>query len=186
MPNTPFNESGWTFPSLASVSGECDLYVKRNITEPGSPWDYGPLSRSAWIDQTVLGPPIGALPSGIIVQHETSQDAAGQPLVSSFTTGLFALAEGEEFAFVDQIFPDFKWGLSGGAQTAQVQLTFNVTNYSGDPTTPYGPYTVTQATEYVSVRFRGRYMSITVSSSDLGSFWRLGRVKYRYAPSGRR
>lgn len=186
QPNTPFNEAGWDFPTLASANGENDAYVKMNITEPGAPWDYGYWQRSAWIDLTVLGPPIGATPTGIIYQHEMGNDAAGQPIVSSFTTGLFALAEGEEFAFIDQIFPDFKWGLSGGAQTAQIQLTFNVTNYSGDPTTPYGPYTVTQATEYVAVRFRGRYMSITVSSSDLGGFWRFGRVKYRYAQSGRR
>lgn len=185
-PNTPFNEAGWEFPSSASVSGENDSYVKMNILEPGAPWDYGSLNRSAWIDLTVFGPPIGAVSGGVIYQHEVSNDAAGQPLVASFTTGLFALAEGEEFAFIDQVYPDFRWGLSGGAQTAQIQMTFNVTNYSGDPTTPYGPYLVTENTEYISTRFRGRYMSITVSSSDIGSFWRLGRCKYRYSSSGRR
>ncbi len=63
MPNTPFNEAGWFFPSNASVFGENDSYVKFNISEPGGPWDYGLLARSAWIDQTVLGPPIGAQPA---------------------------------------------------------------------------------------------------------------------------
>jgi hypothetical protein len=186
MPNTPFNEVGWAFPSNASVSGENDLYVKMNITEPGAPWDYGLLPRSAWIDQTVLGPPIGAISTGIIYQHETSPDAAGQPLVWSYTTGYFRIAEGESYAFVDRVQPDFKWGTSGGPQTASIQMSFNVTNYSGDPPTVYGPYTVTQATEFITTRFRGGLMSITVSGSDLGSFSRLGYVRYRWREDGRR
>ncbi len=185
-PNTPFNEAGWFFPSNASTSGECDSYVKFNLTEPGEPWDYGSLPRSAWIDQTVLGNPIGAIPAGTIYQHEMTNDAAGQPLLSSFTTGYFFIAEGEDFCVVDQILPDFKWGFYGAPQTANVQLTFNVVNFPGDTPVQYGPFTVTVQTEILSVRFRGRQMSITVSSADIGSFWRLGRVRYRYAPSGRR
>lgn len=186
MPNTPFNEVGWLYPSIASTSGECDSYVKMNITEPGAPWDYGSLPRTAWIDQTVLGPPIGASTQGLIYQHETSPNADGGPLTSSFTTGFFYIAEGEEFAYVDQIIPDFKWGTFSGSPDAQIQLTFNVVNYPGDTPVSYGPYTVTQAVQYLSVRFRGRLMSITVASADLGSFWRIGSIKYRYAPAGRR
>lgn len=186
LPNTPFNEVGWAFPSLASSNGECDSYVKMNITEPRAPWDYGSLARSAGIDQSVLGMPIQAIPTGVIYQQETSNDADGAPLLASFTTGYFFLAEGEEFVFVDQILPDFKWGFFGAGQTAQVQLTFNVVNYPGDTPTTYGPFTVTQSTQSISVRFRGRQVSITVASSDIGSFWRLGKVRYRYQSSGRR
>lgn len=189
MPNTPFNECGWFFPSSSSVTGECDSYVKFNITEEGGPWDYGPinsLQRSAWMDQSILGMPIGANAGGIIYQHETTNDADGQPLNASFTTGYFYIGEGEDFAFVDQILPDFRWGFFGGAQTAQIMLTFNVTNYPGDTPVTYGPFSVTQATEFISTRFRGRQMSITAQSSDLGSFWRLGKVRYRWAPAGRR
>lgn len=189
MPNTSFNEAGWLFPSASSSNGENDSYVKVNITEPGAPWDYGPASslpRSAWIDQTVLGPPISATPAGIIYQQETGNDADGNPLNASFTTGYFFLAEGEDYVFVDQILPDMKWGTYGGAQTAQVQLSFNVTNYPGDTPTTFGPYTVSQGTEYFSTRIRGRQMSVTVASNDVGSFWRLGRIRYRFAPDGRR
>lgn len=187
MPNTSFNEVGWLYPSAASVNGECDSYVKMNITEPGAPWDYGPLNRSAWLDQSIFGFPIGATPSGTIYQQETSFDADGQPLVASFTTGYFYLEEGENYVVVDQVLPDFKWEtFSGDSTPAQIQLTFNVVNYPGDTPRTYGPYTVTQATQYISTRFRGRLMSITVQSSGLGSFWRLGSIKYRWAPSGRR
>lgn len=186
MPNTPFNEVGWEYPSAASVNGENDTYVKFNITEPGTPWDIGPLQRSAWIDQSVLGMPIGASPQGFIYQHETTNDAGGVPMNSTFTTGYFYIAEGEEFSYVDQIIPDFKWGTYAGPPNAQVLLTFNVVNYPGDTPTVYGPYTVNQSVEYLSVRFRGRLMSITVQSDDAGSFWRIGSVKYRYSPAGRR
>ncbi len=193
IPNTPFNEVGWEFPSLQSSDGENDSYVKMNITEPGSPWDYGiatgastPMPRSAWIDQTVLGMPIGATPTGVIYQHEVSPDADSQPIVATFETGYFYISEGEDFAFVDQIIPDFKFGTFAGSSTAQIQLSFNVVNYPGDTPTVYGPYTFTESTQYIQVRFRGRLMSITVSSSDVGSFWRLGICKYRWSPAGRR
>lgn len=189
MPNTNFNEAGWLFPSNASVSGECDCYVKMNITEPNQPWDLGPsntLPRSAWTDQSILGPPIATSPAGLIYQQETTNDADGQPLMYSFTTGYFYLAEGEDFVSVDQIYPDFKWGFFGQPQTAQVQMTFNVVNYPGDTPRTYGPYTVTQATKFIMTRFRGRQMSITIAGSDLMSFSRIGYIRYRYSPAGRR
>src|SRR6185503_4710749 len=154
--------------SKNSVNGENDSYVKMNILEPGAPWDHGTLPRSAWIDQSILGMPISASSTGIIYFQETTNDADGQPMSPSFTTGDFYLAEGEQYVYVDQIMPDFKWGTFAGAQTAQIQLTFNVSNFPGDTPISYGPYTVTQATEYLTVRFRGRVMSVTVSSSDLG------------------
>lgn len=186
MPNTPFNEAGWFFPSTASVSGENDSYVKFNINEPGTPWDYGLLARSAWIDLTVLGPPIGAIPTGVVYLHETGPDAAGQPLVSSFVTGYTYLTEGEDYVYVDQAIPDFIWETQTGTTSAQIQITFLTVNYPGDTPIAYGPYTVTQATEYIQLRFRARQVAIQVQSSDLGSFWRSGKIRFRYAPSGRR
>ena len=186
MPDTPYNEVGWLYPSAASTSGECDSYVKMNITEQGAPWDYGPMQRSAWIDQSIIGMPIAATSSGIIYLQETTPDADGQPLASSFTTGFFYLAEGEDFVFVDQIIPDFKYETAIGTMSAQIQLTFNVADYPWNTPISYGPYTVNSSTDYISVRFRGRVMSITVSSDDVGSWWRIGSIKFRYSPAGRR
>lgn len=186
MPNTPFNEVGWLYPSVASANGECDSYVKFNITEPGAPWDIGLLPRSAWIDQTIIGNPLAATPTGLVYEHEDTNDADGQPLAASFTTGYFMIAEGEDYAFVDQIIPDFIYGTYAGSKGATIQISVNVTNYPGDTPTTFGPFTVTSTTEFISVRFRGRQMSFTIASSDVGSFWRLGRVRYRWAPAGRR
>jgi hypothetical protein len=185
MPNTPFNEAGYFFTTTSSPNGENDAYVKYNITEPGAPWDYGYLPRSAWIDQNVFGPPIGASPASVIYQHETTNDAAGQPMAWSYSTGFFKLAEGQDYVFVDRWLPDFKWGEIGQAGSAQIQMTFNVTNFPGDTPRVYGPYTVTQATKFITTRFRGALVSVTISGDDLGSFSRLGYIRYRYAPMGR-
>lgn len=189
MPNTAFNEVGYLYPSLASVNGENDCYVKYNITEPGEPWDIGPtgaLPRSAWIDQNVFGTPIAANAGGVIYQHEMGNDAAGSPMAWSYTTGYFRIAEGEEYVAVDQWRPDFKFGEYGQGETAQIYMTFNVTDFSGENPRQYGPYLVTEATKFLSTRFRGGLVSITISGDDLGSFSRLGYVRYRFSGQGRR
>ena len=95
------------------------------------------------------------------------------------------IGDGEDFAYVDQIIPDFKFGPYGGNPSAQIQLTFNLINYPGDTPISYGPYTFMATTQYIPVGLRGRQMSITVQSSDVGSWWRLGRVRYRWRPDGR-
>lgn len=181
--NAQFNEITWFFPSLASNSGENDSYVTFNVLY--NEWDYGALNRSAWIDQSLLGPPIGASSAGVLYQHETSNDADGTAINAYFKTGYFSIANGEDLVFVDRFLPDMKWGTYAAAQNASLQISFNVTDYAGDTPTTYGPFTVTQATQFIEPRFRGRFMQFVVESNDLGSFWRLGSCRYRYAPDGR-
>lgn len=182
---TSFNEFWVFFPSASGGSGQCDTYIKWNTLE--NTWDYGSLPRSAGIDQSVLGNPIMATPNGQLYQHETGYNADGQPITYGFTTGYFMLGDGEDFVFVDQVIPDMKWGLFNGAQTASVQLTFNVVNNVGDTPRTYGPFTMTNTTSQLNgVRFRGRQASITLQGSDLNSFSRLGRIRYRFAQDGRR
>ena len=182
-PNSRFGEISWYYPTISN-NGEINAYVKYNIVL--NQWDYGTLSRSAWINQSVLGPPIGADPNtGYIYQHETSTDADGQPMASSFETGFFALQEADVKTFVDQIWPDMKWGYFGGTQNAQVQITFYVSDYAGQTPLVYGPYTMTQSTTYITPRFRARLMAIKISSDDVGSFWRLGNIRYRFQPDGK-
>jgi len=200
--NTRFNEIAWYYPTVSS-GGEVNAYVKYNIYL--SAWDFGILGRTAWVDQSVLGAPIGADPNDLyIYQHEVLQStgqtltnaggATGQtPMNSTFTTGYFAMNEGDLLTFVDQVWPDMRWGFYGGSQSATVNITFNVTQYPGDATSSpgtntsnsYGPYAVTQATEYVTPRFRSRLVSITVSSNDANSFWRIGNIRYRYQQDGK-
>jgi len=215
--NSQFNEITWYFPAhytndidpatgLALTAqqigtGEVNAYVKYNVAL--NQWDYGYqhpddpavlTGRTAWIDQSVLGPPIGAAAATsvagqttgfYIYQHETSNDADGAAIESGFTTGYSALSEGDQMMFIDQVWPDMKWGFVDEPKTAVVKITFYVTNYPGDEPIQYGPYDVTQGTQYLSVRMRGRLIAMSASSTDLGSFWRIGAIRYRYQSDGK-
>lgn len=183
-PNSRFNEMSWFFPTI-NGGGEVDAYVKYSPGVGPNCWDYGYLSRTAWVNQSVLGPPIGGHPSGYLYQHETSPNAAGQPLVASFQTGFFTLQDGDLMSFIDQVWPDFQWGYFNGAQNASLKMTFYVADYPGQTPRVHGPYTVTQATKYVTPRLRGRLVSIKFESDDVDTFWRIGAPRYRIAPAGK-
>ncbi len=181
-PNSRFNEISWFYPTNGN-GGEISAYVKYNVGL--NQWDFGTLSRTAWINQSVLGPPIGSTPEGIIYQHETSVNADGQPMTSYFQTGYFVLSEADVLTYIDQFWPDAKWGLYAGVQDANLLITFYVLNYPGDTPRVYGPYDVTQATQYISPRFRGRLVSIRIESNDIDSFWRMGAMRYRFSADGK-
>jgi hypothetical protein len=187
--NSRFGEIAWHFPTKDN-GGENYGYVKYNIVL--DQWDYGfnstanpYVARSAWINESVLGPPIGAGLNQYLYQHETSTDADGVAMDSYFQTGYFVLNEADVKMFIDQVWPDMKWGYYGGTQGANILLTFYVTDYAGQTPIAYGPYTLTQATTYITPRFRGRLVSIKIESNDIGSFWRLGNIRYRIQQDGR-
>ena len=187
-PNSRFGEIAWYYPTLSN-GGEVSHYVKYNINL--NQWDYGELCRTAWINESVLGPPIGAgTPLGTttpnyIYQHETSQNADGNPMPSSFQTGYFVIAEADLKMFVDQVWPDMKWGYFNGTDSAQLHLTFYVADYPGDTPRAYGPYAMSKNTQFITPRFRGRLVSIKIDSTDVDSFWRIGNMRYRFQPDGK-
>lgn len=179
--NSMFNEVTFYFPSTAST-GENDAYIRLNVKE--NAWDFGYLQRTAWLDTSALGEPIGTTTTQIF-QHETSNDAAGIPIMPSFTTGYFTIAEGQRMSFVDYVVPDMQFG-TYGSSNASVEMTLSAVDYPNDTPRVYGPVTFTATTEYLNPRLRGRFMSMTITSNDLGTFWRIGGIKYRYASAGRR
>lgn len=185
--NSRFGEIAWYYPTTSSGTGEVSAYVKYNVAL--NEWDYGTLGRTAWINESVHGAPIGAEVqddgTSIVVQHETSPNANGRAMSSSFRTGWFALNEADMKVFVDEWWPDFKFGYFDGAQTASIQITLYGADFPGGTVRTYGPYTVTNTTTYFTPRIRERLLSIEVSSSDFDSFWRLGGNRYRSMPDGR-
>lgn len=186
-PNSRFGEVSWYYPTIGS-GGVPTKYVKYNTLL--NQWDYGTLTRTAWIDQSVNGAPIGAGEDYIIYQHESSStdgtlyNAGTEPMNSWFQTGYFSIQEGDLKTFVDQVWPDMKWGLYDQSQNATVTITFYTADYPGDTPKTYS-YTVTQGTQFVTPRLRARLVSIRVESNDLNSFWRLGNIRYRYQPDGK-
>ena len=123
--------------------------------------------------------------SNFIYQHEVSNNADGSAIISGFSTGYASIADGDRMTFIDQVWPDMKWGQVDQEKNADVEITFYVTNYPGDTPIVHGPYSVNRSTEYLSVRMRGRLISISVSSSDKNSFWRIGAIRYRFQEDGK-
>jgi hypothetical protein len=196
-PNSRFGEVSWYYPTKANIGTDLEgvptNYVKYNTLL--NQWDFGTLTRTAWIDQSVNGPPIGAggveidpitsLPVYNIYQHETSNSANGTAMNSFFQTGYFAVQDGDLKTFLDQVWPDMKWGLYDSAnQNAVVKITFYTADYPGDTPKMYS-YTVTQGTQFVTPRLRARLVSIKVESNDIDSFWRVGNIRYRFQPDGK-
>jgi len=186
--NSRFGEITWYYPTTGN-SGEINAYAKLNTVL--MQWDYGTLGRSAWIDQSILGAPIGFDPnSKYVYQHEESKgnylfNADTQAMSSSFRTGWFALSEGDVKTFVDQWWPDMKFGLYGGNQNAAVNLIIYAADYPTGPQTAYGPYLLTSSTTFFSPRVRGRLISLYFYSNDLDSFWRIGNNRYRFQQDGK-
>lgn len=183
--NSYFQEVSWAFPS-ASGSGNVDSRVTYNIRENTWTYDAAPTmtARTAWIDENVYGAPIGTDMNGYLQQHEVSNDADGSALLSSVTTGWITISEGTLFTFIERLVGDFV--LTGGDQT--VQITVNVQDWPTDTIRTYGPYTWNPSNGplYSIVRARGRYAQITIQSTGLGSFWRLGALRFLSSPAGRR
>jgi hypothetical protein len=183
--NSLFNEMAWHFP-VATTSPLYNAaapmaYVKYNYVE--QVWDYGQSAqyqRTAWCGQSPIGNPVGADLNGLLQQHEVGHDANGAGMQWSWTTGDFDLAEGEEYVFSDLIIPDF---VTVGNPT--IQISIYSTAYPNVATSILGPFTVTPSTKFVPFRARGRQMAIGAAGSDMGSFNRLGALRYRFAPDGR-
>lgn len=184
--NTPFNEIWYFFPRESTGATVPDCYVKYN-TLTGD-WDYPEqgMDRSAGIDQSILGMPISATSGSIVYEHEVSANGDGAAINAYFESGWFVIAEGEEIVFADWMIPDMRWGTFGGSPDATVLLTLYSAMYPGDTPRTYGPFSVTQSTNYINMRLRGRLAKIRVESNDLDSFWRAGGCRLRVAQDGRR
>lgn len=185
--NSLNNEFELFFPIKASSP----LYVANSVTRGSVKynfvehvWDYSispQLQRTAWEPQSPMGNPIGSDNAGLLQQHELGMDANGSAMLWNWQSGYFDISEGEDFVFVDWLIPDFV--LTGNATVALNVIALGAPN--DNPVTA-GPFYVTASTPSVPYfGVRGRQFAISASSADLGSFNRLGALRYRFAPDGR-
>lgn len=178
-------------------------YVKVNAAE-GMAWDSGVLGRSAWLDVSVWGTPIGAditplgpqledrfrrwdkedlEPRNRIQQHEIGFDDDDDPMIGVYVeTGYTELGDGTAIMLLDQCHPDMKWfGRNGG-----VKVSFRATNYPQGPNHLYGPFSITPGTQWFNPRVRARYASIRYDWEPVRGFSaRVGAATYHVKPAGR-
>jgi len=174
--NGQYNEVTWYYPSLTAT--ENDSYATYNYVD--KTWVCGTLARTAWLDASVIGAPVGAAPGGVVYQHETGLTADGAAIPNSLTTGFFDIGDGEDFSFLDQIIMDF------AKQVGSINVTIQSQQYPNGPTTTKGPFAVSPSKPFISPRIRGRQIALKFDSIGVGTFWRLGALRVRVAGDGRR
>lgn len=184
--NSYFQEVSIASQSLAGT--DVDQRITYNIRENTWTYDDAPTltARTAWIDENVYGAPVGTDTSGLLQQHDTEgvYDANGATLGAGIRTGWFSAQEGTVLTMMERLEADLI--VNGG--TGTIQVTVYAQNYATGPVRSYGPFnwTVGSGPPWSVVRARGRFMSIMISSIDLGVFWRLGNLRYLAGQAGRR
>jgi hypothetical protein len=183
--NTQFDEVGWFYPS--SNSSEIDRYVVYNYAE--QVWSYGELVRHAWLDSGVEPYP-RATANSYLYEHETGYDDDGTPMTNVFIESSdFDIAEGEQFAFIRKIIPDFKFLENS---TGAVNLVLKTRNSPQDNLVVKNTSSITSSTAKADVRARARQAVIRVESDDdnisgnTSTGWRLGATRLDINPDGRR
>jgi len=112
--------------------------------------------------------------------HETGNDADGAAMTAFVKSGSVEIGDGNDMLFVQKLIPD----VQNQAGTLNMKLEFK--NYPNTSTSTIKTATFTDATEFVSLRGRGREFTVNVVSNTTGTAWRLGTQRFDIQPDGRR
>jgi hypothetical protein len=198
--NSEFSEVIWFYPSNTnSVSnggdGQNDRYVVYNYKD--NIWYYGTLGRSAWIDRGTRQYPIAAGYSGsdnYLYSHELGYDDDGTAMDSYVESAPMDIGDGYQFTYLRKIIPDITFKGSTSVSSPQATFTVQARNapgeaYSNTDSGVASRTSVSPVEEYtneLNVRIRGRSYALKVSSSALGSKWKLGSPRVDIRQDGRR
>jgi hypothetical protein len=192
--NSEHSEIWWFYPSTTG-GGTVDKYVTYNYEEDA--WAYGTLSRSAWIDRGIFESPIAAGTDGYLYEHEVGiNDGSQNPSVaisSYIESSPIDIGDGDNFMFIKRMIPDVSF-MQSTETVPEVDFTVSVRNF------PDGTYNesetetfvktqaapITDQTEQLYFRLRGRQMRIKVSSNMRNVQWRLGTPRVDARIDGRR
>jgi hypothetical protein len=173
--NRDYTEVWWFYPRGAAT--ENSHYVVYNFVD--QTWTIGSLARTAWIDRgEVVAAPNAAGADGYLYEHETGTDDASSAMEVYVETGDFDLLDGDQFAYMDRIIPDFK-NLTG---TADITIKFR--DYPQSTQRSKGPFAYTTDTTKIDFRGRGRQVALRVGSSSVGDHWRYGTMRARLKTDG--
>lgn len=194
-----FNEI-WFFYCSAD-SEQINRYVVYDYVE--NDWVYGTLNRTAWLDTTLRDYPLAATYSNNIVEHEVGTDdnetATPAPITAFVQSGDFDLDDGDRVMFVWRCLPDVQF-IGSTTGNPEVTLSFfprysaggpqvnpaSVGSVSSGEVVRSAVVPVTQFTEQLNTRVRGRHMAFRIESNALGVQWKLGTPRIDMRPDGRR
>jgi hypothetical protein len=183
--NKKFKEITWFYVSTANSAGETnpenDSYVTYNYLE--NAWSIGTMDRSVWSDSFgVRSVPFAFDPSGILYNHETGTNANGAAMDCFIESSPRELTvEGNNLYMVDKLVPDVTM-----TSDTSLSLFMNTRKYPAAPETTKGPFTVTQSTEKVSTRAKGRQIALKWQSTGTLDQWTLGDSRINTREDGLR
>jgi len=180
--NSEFKEIIWLYPSTNST--ECDSYVLYSPEE--NYWTYGSCFWTTFADRTVFGNTIttGVTTAGSNLYNNEPTDiftGNGGSLTSFIESGDFDIADGNELMFMDKIIPDFD------INTGNIKFSIKTKQYpESTDITEKGPFVISNTTQKVDMRARGRQGRIRVSCDSTGTKWRWGSLRLAVQPDGGR
>jgi hypothetical protein len=203
--NEGFNEVWWFYCTENSTT--IDRYVVYNYVE--DVWYYGSMARTAWLDSPLRSYPMAATYANNLVYHESGVDdgtlEVALPITAGITTSQFDIGDGHNMAFVWRMLPDLTFRGSTAGTTPAVVMELLPLQNSGSGynsplsvggTNPLAAQFVTATQTYpidldtftgqINIRVRGRQMSMTIGSNQLGTQWQLGSPRIDVRPDGRR
>ena len=190
-----YGENVWTTSSLARTS-----YVDTGVFDVPYATEYNSGSTPVFPDILGLTNTYGA---STYYAHEVGTDqvnSSGTTSINAFiqsgdfditaartrqgqTTGMVDYrGDGEFFMSVKRFIPDFK------VLTGNSKITLLLNDYPNNTasSSPLGPFTITNSTDKVDTRARGRLLSIKIENDGTGETWRYGTLRVDAQPDGRR
>ena len=170
--NKQFKEITWFYVSEdnpLSINPEPDSYVTYNYLE--NAWSIGSMDRTVWHDTFgARTEPFAFDPDGYLYNHETGTSANGAAMNAYIESSPRELtAEGENLYMVDKIVPN----VTMSANTS-MDLYLNTRKYPSAPETVKGPFAMTSSTEKLSIRAKGRQISVKFQTTGTQDDWSLG------------
>ncbi len=190
-----YGENVWTTSSLARTS-----YVDTGVFDVPYATEYNKTSLPVFPDILGITNKYGA---STYYAHEVGTDqvnSSGTTSINAFiesgdfditaartrqgqATGMVDYrGDGEFFMSVKRFIPDFK------VLTGNSKITLLLNDYPNNTasSSPLGPFTITNSTDKVDTRARGRLLSIKIENDGTGETWRYGTLRVDAQPDGRR
>ena len=179
--NSEFNEIIWLYASGDKT--ECDKYVIYNPVDDY--WIYGEMIFTTFADKEVFGNTIttGVTAAGNNIYNNEPVSVftgSGETITSFVESGDFDIEDGNAIMFMNRIIPDYD--LSGG----KIKMKFTTKQYPESTESITKEFDITNTTDKVNFRSRGRQAKVRVSCDSNNASWRWGSIRLGIQGDGAR
>ena len=188
--NSEFKEIIWLYASDESGVTECDSYV---IFSPeNNYWTYGTGVFTTFADKEVFG---NTITTGVSINADGSSTGNNKLFnnepadyytennrtITSFVESAdFDIEDGNQVLFMNRLIPDFD------LNTGKLKVKIITKKYPESNEEITKEFDITQQTDKINFRARGRQAKIRVSCSSQGASWQWGSVRLGFQGDGQR